>query len=90
MTATQFLNLYNIAFKYFKNEADATSFIKEIEFVVDNKFEIQKETLASKDDIYKLDTKISETKSEIIKWMFIFWAGQLAATFGFILLFLNK
>ena len=33
---------------------------------------------------------LAETKSEVIKWMFIFWIGQVVATFGFILLFLNK
>lgn len=39
--------------------------------------------LASKEDL-------ANTKSDIIKWMFVFWVGQLIATFGFILLFLNK
>lgn len=34
----------------------------------------------------KIDSKISESKSEMIKWMFIFWIGQIAAT----LLFLRK
>jgi hypothetical protein len=34
--------------------------------------------------------KIGDTKAEIIKWMFIFWVGQVAVTFGFILLFLKK
>jgi len=39
--------------------------------------------LASKEDL-------ANTKSDIIKWMFVFWIGQLVATFGFILLFLSK
>jgi hypothetical protein len=39
--------------------------------------------LASKEDL-------ANTKSEIIRWMFLFWVGQLIATFGFILLFLKK
>lgn len=38
----------------------------------------------------ELKTEIATTKAEIIKWMFIFWIGQIVATFGFILLFLNK
>ena len=67
------------------------SFIEEkIKDEVENKSQI----LATKDDltkeISKLDIKISETKSEIIKRMFIFWIAQVAATFGFILLFLKK
>lgn len=38
----------------------------------------------------KLEAKTSETKSEIIKWMFIFWIGQAAVTFSFIMLYLRK
>ena len=90
MTATQSLNLYNIAFRYFKNEEDATAFIKEIEFVVDNKFNDNKNILATKDDISRLDVKISDTKAEIIKWMFIFWASQIAATIGFIMMYIKQ
>jgi len=39
--------------------------------------------LASKEDL-------ANTKSELIKWMFVFWIGQVIATFTFILLFLKK
>ena len=50
--------------------------------------------LATKEDLNKeisrLDVKISETRYDLIKWMFIFWIGRVAATFGFILLFLKK
>ena len=35
-----------------------------------------------KQDNAKLENKISETKAEIIKWMFIFWIGQFAAIVG--------
>ncbi len=75
MTATQSLNLYNISLKYFKNEADASSFVKEIEVVVDNKFDTQKDLLATKVDL-------AEVKSDIIKWMFVFWASSIIATIG--------
>jgi hypothetical protein len=37
-----------------------------------------------------VENKISETKSEVIKWMFVFWASQIAATFGFIMLFVKR
>ncbi|MBF0553626.1 MAG: hypothetical protein HQK96_03615 [Nitrospirae bacterium] len=41
--------------------------------------------LATKEDLAKLETKlvekIGDTKAETLKWMFIFWAGQLAAMF---------
>ncbi len=39
--------------------------------------------LATKEDL-------SNTKADTIKWMFIFWIGQMVATFGFISFFLKK
>ena len=41
-------------------------------------------------DILKLDTKISENKSELIKWMFLFWIAQAGTSFAFILLFIKR
>lgn len=32
----------------------------------------------------------AETKADMIKWMFIFWIGQVGATLGILLLFLKK
>ena len=43
-----------------------------------------------KEDIATLKENLANTKGELIKWMFRFWIGQVAVTFGFILLFLNK
>ncbi len=57
---------------------------------MDSKYEL----LATKEDLAKLEMKLNKTflgvESDIFKWMFIFWIGQVAATFGFILLFLKK
>jgi len=39
--------------------------------------------LATKEDV-------ANAKADMIKWMFIFWIGQIAATFGFIILYLKK
>ena len=61
--------------------------------------------LATKEDIAKLDTKISglkgeveakiaEVKADTIKWMFIFWTGSILTTLGgmfaFLKVFLDK
>jgi hypothetical protein len=46
--------------------------------------------LATKNDIAATNIKIAETKAELIKWMFIFWAGQLAAMFGLLYFFIKK
>ena len=42
----------------------------------DNKTEI----LATKEDIANIKDALANTKAEIIKWMFIFWLGQIAVT----------
>ena len=64
-----------------------TTFIEEkIKCEVDNKAS----NLATKDDIAKLRAEASENKAELMKWMFVFWVGQMIGTFGFILLFLKK
>ncbi len=43
-----------------------------------------------KEEIGATKVLIANTKAELIKWMFIFWVGQVAVTFGFILLFLKR
>jgi len=50
---------------------------------IKDQFADSSKMLATKEDL-------ANTKAEIIKWMFIFWVGQIAVTFGFILLFLKK
>jgi ribosomal protein S6 len=50
--------------------------------IVEEKFERR---LA--EEIAKLDKKISETKAELIKWMFIFWAGQIIVLVAVLSLF---
>ena len=94
MTASQSLKLFKIASKYFASQDDATQFVSEIEPVVDNKFEDEKSILATrefvKDEIATVRKEIVESKADIIKWMFIFWIGQLGAMLAIILLFVKK
>ncbi len=33
---------------------------------------------------------VSNTKADLIKWMFVFWVSQLIAVFSFLMLFLKK
>jgi len=72
-----------------------------IEDKIKDEFTERLQLLATKEDlaitkdymsreIYQLDIRISETKSELIKWMFLFWIAQVATTFGFLLLFIKK
>lgn len=50
--------------------------------------------LATKEDLANLRTElktdIANTKAEIIKWMFIFWFGQLAAFIAIAKFFFSK
>ena len=64
--------------------------------IVEEKFEhrlteeIGKVNERMSSDIGKLDTKIERTKADLIKWMFIFWIGQIGAIMGLLFAFLNK
>jgi hypothetical protein len=51
------------------------------EDLVRHRLATKEDTDKLKSDIARLDTKISETKSETLKWMFIFWAGQIIFLF---------
>jgi hypothetical protein len=65
---------------------------------IDNKTERSVEAtikaLATKDDLatvkYELGKQISEVKADTIKWMFIFWVGQVGVMIGFMMLYLKK
>jgi len=61
---------------------------------IDNKTERSVETtiksLATKDDIGQLRKEMTDNKTEMIKWMFIFWVGQFTATVAVIMLILKK
>ncbi len=40
--------------------------------------------------IAQLDTKIEQVKAELIKWMFIFWIGQVGVITGILFAFFRK
>ena len=68
-------------------EKEAEAFVHILEQKVDDKFEDANKTLATKEDVARLDIKIAETKVDLIKWMVGFWIAQMAAIIG---LYLNK
>jgi uncharacterized protein (UPF0218 family) len=61
---------------------------------IDNKTERSVEasikTLATKDDLIDLRNEVGKIKTDTIKWMFIFWVGQVGAMLAILLLFLKK
>ena len=61
-------------------EVEAKTLVEFVEQKVSKQVESEVSELATKADltteIARLDVRIERTKAEIIKWMFIFWAGQ--------------
>jgi hypothetical protein len=86
ITITKLYDLVSV--KLGKETAEnLTTFIEEkIKCEVDTKTSI----LATKEDVARAETKIEASKAELLRWMFVFWIGQVAAMFGLIVLFLKK
>jgi hypothetical protein len=61
---------------------------------IDNKTERSVEntiqTLATKDDLAKVKYDLSKDISNSVRWMFIFWIGQVGATLAIAILILKK
>lgn len=53
---------------------------------IEKEFDSKKYVLATKEDLAR---EIGNSKSEVIKWMFIFWVGQLAAMIAIAKLFFH-
>jgi hypothetical protein len=64
-------------------EQEAEQLVSYVKAEVKSEFENKREVLTTKEDL-------ANSKADIIKWMFIFWVGQIAVTIGFILMFINK
>jgi hypothetical protein len=57
---------------------------------VKNEFDNKKNVLATKEDINVVKQDLHDVKAKIIKWMFLFWIGQVAVTVGIVYTFINK
>ena len=66
-------------------EKAAKSLVAFVEPEVETKFEQKKDILATKEDIANVRVEIRESKAELIKWMFIFFAGQIGIQTGLII-----
>lgn len=63
-------------------EKEAQSLVEYVETKVEKEFDSKKDTLATKEDLVNV-------RSDVIKWMFIFWVGQLAAMMAIAKLFFH-
>ena len=91
MTVTT-IDLYDIL-KTKIGEKEAKSLVEFVEIRVDKKFEEQMDEIATKKDLFQvkaeLEITIEKVRGDMIKWMFIFWGGQVSVTVGLILLFIK-
>ncbi len=66
------------------SETQAKAITKAINTAIEADTEKKKELLATKEDIANLKVEIASIKAELIKWMFIFWLGQIGMLSGII------
>lgn len=53
-----------------------------IEVKVEQKFESQKQMLATKEDVKNLEIKLAETKSDLLKWVFAMFVSLALMIIG--------
>ena len=90
------IELYEIL-KEKVGEKEAKTLVEYIETKVSKELEGKKDILATKEDINnlkleieKVRTEMHNMKADIIKWMFLFWIGQLASLVAILQIFLHK
>ena len=76
------IELYEIL-KSKLGEKEARTLVEYIETKVEKKLDEKKDILATKVDLANL-------KADIIKWMFLFWIGQLASLIAILQMFFKK
>jgi hypothetical protein len=104
LEAKETARLYKLLSEKLGNDTTEAIF-KYIDNRTERSVEATIKTLATKDDLaiaiadvkediaivkYALGKEISEAKADSIKWMFIFWIGQVGATLAIVFLFLKK
>lgn len=76
MNAIATIEMYNIL-KGKLGENEAKALTEYVESKVERTFYKEKDVLATKGDL-------ANVKSDFIRWMFIFWIGQIAVTLGIV------
>jgi len=86
VTASQAVKMYELLNKYFKNNEDAKTMVASIEDIVDNKFNSEKDRLATKfdlslvkedlkNDISRLETRLEQGFKDQLKWLIVLMVG---------------
>jgi len=87
------LEVYEI-FKNRFTEKEAAKVIEYFEAKAEEKIKQKKDVFMTKNDKVEMISRIESSKTDTIKWMFIFWIGQLVAVAGILFslfnVYLNK
>lgn len=83
------LEVYEI-FKNRFTEKEAAKVIEYFEAKAEEKIKQKKDVFMTKDDKVELISRIESTRADVIKWMFIFWVGQLGILFALFNVYLKK
>ncbi len=71
-------------------EEQAKTLTEYVETKIEKQFELKKDVLATRQDIAELKLEMANHKSEMIKWMFLFWIGQVLVMISIIVLIIKK
>lgn len=82
------LEVYEI-FKNRFTEKEAAKVIAYFEAKAEEKISQKKDVSMTKDDKIEMISRIESSKTDTIKWMFIFWIGQLVAVAGILFALIN-
>ncbi|THU32427.1 hypothetical protein FAM09_26915 [Niastella caeni] len=86
VTASQAVKMYELLNKHFKNNEDAKAMVASIEDIVDNKFNSERDRLATKmdlalvkedlkNDIARLETRLEHGFKDQLKWLIVLMVG---------------
>ena len=93
LEAKETARLYTLLSNKLGNDTTEAMF-KYIDNKTERSVEASIKTLATKDDLAKqigeVRKEIGEYKADTIKWMFIFWIGQVGATLAILMIYLKK
>ncbi len=68
-------------------EKEARVLKEYVEAKAEEKISSKKDLFLTKDDKIQLIEKIEKVRSDIIKWMFIFWVGQIGVIIAILTIF---
>jgi hypothetical protein len=89
LEAKETARLYQLLSEKLGNDTTEAMF-KYIDNKTERSVEATIKSLATKDDIAQVRREIADGRVENIRWMFIFWIGQVGATLAIVFLYLKK